>query len=574
MKKAIKIILPLFLVLVLLVVGYWFFFQARTDLTAQGLIRLGDWLETGQHYRLAINSFSMANKLQPQDADLALKLAQAYRNSSNFTQTERTLVNAIYASPDDTRLYVALSKVYVEQDKLMDAQQMLDNIANPTVLAELSSRRPLAPTISPEGGYYSEYITVSLEPGDDAACYFTTDGQYPSLARDLYSAPVELPGGETKVCAVAVDDEGLVSPAIYVGYTVAGVVEDVTFADPTLEHYVQELLHRGSRKLQTDDLWSITELELPEGLTTLEDLQYFTGLTRITGHDLAEMDFSPLASMPDLKVLELNRCALTSENLEVIGACGNLERLKLTSCGLSNITALGQLTALKTLDLWDNSINSIAALTTCGNLEELYVGQNALTTLPPMAGLKNLRILDLSYNALESVTPLSVCSEIRELYVEHNKLIALTAIGALRALQRMDASNNQVEDASPLAGCTNLVSFVMTDNKLTNVDFLANAKALEEINIDYNDVQAVPPFTTDCALVKFSAAHNFLNDLSGLAGLEHLTYVNADYNNITDIAVLSDCPVLAQVNVYGTYIRDDGVLGDKGVVVNFTPGFD
>ena len=58
--------------------------------------------------------------------DLALKLAQAYRNSSNFTQTERTLVNAIYASPDDTRLYVALSKVYVEQDKLMDAQQMLD----------------------------------------------------------------------------------------------------------------------------------------------------------------------------------------------------------------------------------------------------------------------------------------------------------------------------------------------------------------------------------------------------------------------------------------------------------------
>ena len=162
MKKAIKIILPLFLVLVLLVVGYWFFFQARTDLTAQGLIRLGDWLETGQHYRLAINSFSMANKLQPQDADLALKLAQAYRNSSNFTQTERTLVNAIYASPDDTRLYVALSKVYVEQDKLMDAQQMLDNIANPTVLAELSSRRPLAPKISPEGGYYSEYITVSL----------------------------------------------------------------------------------------------------------------------------------------------------------------------------------------------------------------------------------------------------------------------------------------------------------------------------------------------------------------------------------------------------------------------------
>ena len=73
---------------------------------------------------------------------------------------------------------------------------------------------------------------------------------------------------------------------------------------------------------------------------------------------------------------------------------------------------------------------------------------------------------------------------------------------------------------------------------------------------------------------RFSAAHNFLEDLSGLAGLPSLGYVNADYNNIRDISVLKTCPVLAQVNVYGTYIHSGGVLAEQGVQVFFTPAFD
>ena len=113
----------------------------------------------------------------------------------------------------------------------------------------------------------------------------------------------------------------------------------------------------------------------------------------------------------------------------------------------------------------------------------------------------------------------------------------------------------------------------MTDNKLTGVDFLASCGKLKELNIDYNDVRAVPPFKKDCLLERFSAAHNFLEDLSGLKGLAHLSYVNADYNNIRDISMLKDCPALKQVNVYGTFIQSGGVLSERGVVVNFKPGF-
>jgi Leucine-rich repeat (LRR) protein len=113
----------------------------------------------------------------------------------------------------------------------------------------------------------------------------------------------------------------------------------------------------------------------------------------------------------------------------------------------------------------------------------------------------------------------------------------------------------------------------MTDNKLKDVDFLSECPQVKEVNIDYNDVEAVPAFAADCPLETFSAAHNFLEDLSGLGGLPKLSYVNADYNNIRDISVLANCPALAQVNVYGTYIRSGGALAENGVIVNFTPGF-
>ena len=573
MKSFFKLLLVLLLVAVLVAGVYWFFFRYRTDVTADLLTKIGDSKMESQSYETAARYYGWANELQPRDVELSLKLAKANREIGNYTRTERALVNAIYGAPERTDLYVELSKVYIEQDKLMDAQQMLDSIANEQVLRELSERRPAAPTIDPPGGYYSEYITVKLEPGDDAACYFTTNGQFPSLSTDAYTAPVELEGGETTVCAVSVDDEGLVSQAVYVGYTVAGVVEDAEFADRTLEEYVQELLHRGSRRLQTDELWSITELTLPEGLTTLDDLHYFTGLTSLTAHGLPEMDYSALLSMPGLTYLDLSGCTITTETLSQIAACPKLETLNLSGCGLSNLNPLAPMTTLKTLDLSDNSISAIGMLTGLTELESLNLSKNALTVLPDMAHWSRLLKLDLSYNALTTIASLYVCVSLQELNISHNRLTGINAVGSLVLLTKLDASNNQVQDVGSLRTLTKLTEFTMRDNKLLSIDFLANIPSITDVDIDYNDVTAVPDFPDDCKLVNFSAAHNFLEDLSGLGGLQNLSYVNADYNNITDISVLADCPNLTQVNVYGTYVRDPSVLGENDVIVNFTPVF-
>ena len=573
MKKTLKLVLPFLLIFALVIAGYWFFFQYRADLTTGLLEKAADSQMEAGRYGLAIRCYTWANGLDPQNADIALKLAEAYRKNGNYTKTESTLVHAIYDAPAEVRLYEALSRVYVEQDKLLDAQQMLDGVSNPEALAALSAKRPAAPIVTPEAGYYSEYITVSIQcPDAEATCCCSMDGTYPALA-DEYSGDLTLPGGVTEIRAVAVSPEGLVSAETYAAYTVSGVVEDVTFHDAALEAATQELLHREGRTLRTDELWTIEELTLPEEIANTQDLRLYTGMNKLMGFNLGDLDYSFLADMPELRYLDLENCVVTSEALQQISLCPKLEVLILANCGISNLSPLSSMNGLRVLDLSENSISTVIPLVDLSSLDELYLGHNALTGIPILRGLKSLRVLDLSYNALEHISGLSTCTALERLNVSHNRLTALTAVSALKELVWLNASNNSLTDTTPLTPCTKLEGLIITDNKLTDVDFLSNCPNIQEVNIDYNDVVAVPAFQVDCPLETFSAAHNFLEDLTGLGGLQQLTYVNADYNNISDISVLLNCPALVQVNVYNTNVHSGGDLAKKGVVVNYTPGF-
>ena len=179
---------------------------------------------------------------------------------------------------------------------------------------------------------------------------------------------MELPRGASTVCAVAVNDNYLVSTAAYMGYTVAGLTEDVTFADPSLEAYMQELLNKGGRVIKTSDLWGLSELVVPEDVTTLADLVHFTGLTRLTIHGFKGDGYDFLADMPSLQVLDLSGCALSSDTLDLIGSLSQLEELYLDNCGISKISSFSSLSKLRILHLNDNSVQDLSPLE---NLEKL-----------------------------------------------------------------------------------------------------------------------------------------------------------------------------------------------------------
>ena len=180
MKYILKIFLIVLLVVAIIGAACWFFLVQRPDLTMSVFAYWGDHFYDAGRYNRAVSLYETACRLDPQNANLPVRLAQAYINSGNYTKAEYTLVSAITNNPESVQLYVALSKTYIAQDKILDAEQMLDRITSSDVKAQIDALRPRAPVLSPESGYYSEYIDVSVQATGGQA-YLAVNLDFPSI---------------------------------------------------------------------------------------------------------------------------------------------------------------------------------------------------------------------------------------------------------------------------------------------------------------------------------------------------------------------------------------------------------
>ncbi len=576
MKKALITILCIVLVLALLGGTAWYFLVYQSNMTAERCAELAQKNADSGKYEKAIRLYTTAYELDPSNYDLAIALADTYSASGNNTKAEYTLVNAISDHPDAIKLYQALCRVYVSQDKLLDAQQMLDHISDETVRAELAQMRPAAPTISPESGYYSDYIRIALTYTDGVA-YLRTDGEYPSTADSPYTEPVPLESGETQAIAIVVGRNGLVSPVASCGYTIGNIVEEVTFASDAFEQFARTLLELDANKpVMTDDLWSIADLVVPDTLSDLRDLSYFTGLTSLTLQNYHGGDYSFLSGMTQLETLDLSQSSVSTLALESIGTIPSIRTLNLNSCGITDITSLATLRKLETLLLDNNNVESIAPLASCTSLHTLGLSSNGITDISAISALGGLQELDLSYNTPSTLAPLANCTKLQTLNLSYCGLTDISVLKNCTQLTRLSATHNSLLGIDGLENCTKLQEVELSNNKLTSIDALGSIDSITMVNINENDVKKIPPFSTTSNLQKFYADHNFLEDLSGLASLPYLNYVTLDYNNIANIDVLAKCPNLVQVNVFHTNIGTAeavAALTEHSIIVNYTPNY-
>lgn len=580
MKKVLKVLIPVVVVALLLAGGIWYFTNFQSSLAAQFLQSRGDAAMADENYDRAVTYYQWAWDLEPGDVELSMSLAGAYRGINNFTKAEYTLVNAISASPDNIDLYLALSETYIAQDKLLDASEMLDNISNETVRAELEQMRPEPPVLEPESGYYTEYISVGLAVpasvlDQGGTAYLAVGGEYPSLEDSSYEAPIQLGGGETKAIAVCVGENNLVSTMVYGGYTIGGVVEEVTLSDSVLDSHVRQMLELGADEpLMTDDLWAVTELTVPEGVTSLADLAYFTGLTKLTIQNFQGDDFSFLANLSQLETVDFSGSLITTQTINLLGQQPHLKWLSLNASGVSNLSGLAGCPELEYLDVSNDHVTDLSPLANCPNLIELRLASNAITSLDVVATLNNLQVLDLSYNAVENLAALRACTQLQKLNLSHCSLEDISALGEIPSLTHLNVSSNALTNIDGLQNCVNLVEIDLSENTIVSIIQLSDINSLTMININYNDVVNVPKFTTESQLQKFYADHNYMEDLSGLANCRYLNYVTLDYNNISNIDALADCPNLVEVNVFGTNIHSNAdvqALLNHGIIVNYTP---
>ena len=572
MKTFLKRIIPLFLVVALIASLCWYIFVYDRDTVRDFLLAQARSCAENGHFEAATWFYDISYEFAGEDENVAVDLARIYKEAGNYTKAEYTLASAI-ADGATSELYIALCQTYVEQDKLLDAVNMLDKVADPAIKAELDALRPAAPQADFVPGFYSQYISLSFSH-DSGTLYVSTDGEYPSTADSPCVAPVVLDGGETKIYAVAVGDNGLVSPLSILSYTVGGVIEEVEFADAIIEELVEEQLMFGTDTvIYSDDLWSITQLTVPAEARELSDLRHMLYLEKLSLKDRTITDLSFLEGMTRLKELDLSGCAISGD-LSVLGTLPALETLSLERCSISTIAFLENAPALKKLDLSGNAIGNLATLATIPTLQELDLADNAVADLRPLAGLTGLTRLDLAGNVVADLSPIGSCALLTSLDVSDNRLTSIATVQKLTGLNVFRAERNQLADCAALAFCTELRLLDISNNQITDISMLHTLSKLTEFDFSYNLATALPNWPSGSALVTIDGSYNQLTSLEQLDKLQALNYVYMDYNpEIAKIAFLADNPNMVQINVYGTKVPESQANKciDQSIIVNFTP---
>ena len=571
MKKAIKIILPILLAIAIVLCMGWYLFVYDREFTRDVLLYSARYFDDQGNYNLAGWFYDLAYEQAGDNDAVAIELAQQHKSSGNYTKAESTLARAI-EDGGGVELYIELSKIYAEQDKLLDCVQLLGSVTNPQIKAQLDAMRPLTPTVSPAPGFYNQYISVSVT-GEGGTLLVSPKAEYPSVHDAPYQAPIALAAGENTIYALTVADNGLVSPLGIYGYTIGGIIEEVQFSDSAIEASIRQMLQVNDNKvIYTNDLWPIHTFTVPEGTQSYADLKYLPYLEELTLKNSVAGDLSVLASLSELRILSITNTPVSADTLSVIGALPLLERLTLSGCSLSTTSGLEKATGLNYLDLSNNTIRNITALSAMTRLQKAYLQDNALSALDSLSAITTLTHLNVSGNGLNSIVPISGLTRLQYLDVSRNQLPSLSALSQLTSLRECYAASNVLADASGLSNCTALEILDLGSNQLTDLSVLNNLKSIARLDISRNALTALPQFSKDSALIVINASHNQLESLDALSGMRYLNNVYMDYNEkLKSVEPLASCPRLIQVDVYGTAVTEVESLTKQSIIVNFDP---
>ena len=571
MKKLTHFLVPVLLFALIVASIGWYLFIYDREFTRDSLLAQARYQDAYGNSRLSALFYDAAYSFSGGDKNVAIELANQYKQDGNYTKAELTLTTAIHDNPTP-ELYTALCKAFVEQDKLLDAVALLANVADPSIKAALDSQRPATPASDFEAGYYSQYMDIHLTSADAKYIFYTTDGEYPSIAGQLYNGAISLPAGETKVYAIAVAENGLVSPVTVLDYTITGVIEEVTFTDPVMEAAIRQLIGADADdQVYTSQLWEITEFTAPEGVTTYCDLTLMPYLTNLTIQNATIDSLNHLSSLGKLVVLDLTGSKFPVGEMNVLTSLPSLSSLTMSGCSLSTIEGLDGAQYLTYLDLSNNTLRNLDVLTPMTSLAEINLNHNAVTDLSALANLPNLVKLSVNFNALSSLSPVSSCVRLTHLEADNNNLTSISGMEKLPLLNHLSVDYNDLTDVSILSKSVELTNLSIASNALTDISSLSTLTKLKVFDFSGNQIAALPAWPDGCALTTIDGSYNALTDINSLQNMQQLTHVYMDYNLLTNIDSLANCYCLVQVNVFGNAIPDVSALRDKDIIVNYDP---
>ena len=274
-----------------------------------------------------------------------------------------------------------------------------------------------------------------------------------------------------------------------------------------------------------------------------------------------------------LTELDLNRWALTNEELEPLRYMTNLTELSIANTimwaygtHLTDISPLAGLTNLRSLDLNGNRIECIAPLAGLTNLVNLSIGGNLFTDLAPLAGLTNLEHLSIGWSQVSDLTPLARLTNLWGLHVGGHGITSVAPLANLMNLTFLDVGSSQISDISPLAGLTRLEGLGIGFNLISDLSPVANMPHLDWLYAGNNNISDLSPLEGMSNITRLFLYTNQISDISPLASLTNLAVLNLNQNQISDISPLAGLDSFE--DLWGGLWLDDNQITDWSPVAH------
>jgi TonB family protein len=173
----------------------------------------------------------------------------------------------------------------------------------------------------------------------------------------------------------------------------------VAFPDRNLEDAVREALGKSEGDLRSTDLRELDSIwAMNKGIRDLSGLEHATNLQALLLPFNEISDLSPLAALPQLRVLQVR-----------------YNRIR-------DLSPISNVAKLESLDLRHNEVTDVLPLVSLTTLVDLWLSENAITDVSPLGDLVGLMHLDLRYNEISDPSGLTSLPELKSLWLWGNAL--------------------------------------------------------------------------------------------------------------------------------------------------------
>lgn len=327
----------------------------------------------------------------------------------------------------------------------------------------------------------------------------------------------------------------------YVSWEDAGLTDHVmNWKDDALENAVREELGITEGDVMLSDVYDLTEMDL--------DCDSTSGQDKI-------QEISALSELTNLKTLHLERNDLT--DISALSGLANLSALYLNgNANLKDLSAVKNLSSLVTLEIGSIGVSGLAALAGLTQLKTLNASSNTISDLTPLKNLNNLETLNLKNNQVTDISPLSGLTKMKELTLDANQVLDIGPVEKMTELELLYLDDNPCTDFEPVSDLTALRTLTLSRDQVTDIGFVKNLTQLRTLYLVDDEVTDLSPAAGLTGLEKLYLKGTQIGDdqlvyIGGLSTLTELELADTDIDTIDELKGLTG---LERLDLSGTSV--------------------